>query len=145
MRLNEAFEQVMEAVQATLEAKKDELEIATVIRGDRARPRPQTPAVWIFAENAQIDHTSTSIQEKWKLPIVLAAIVKDDNTEAGYTKASNLAALSRSALLKDRTLGLRSFVQDVRSSRFEPSGPWHNDGNLYCSVAVVDVIFLVRE
>lgn len=149
MRLDEAYDAIMGAITSRLESEKSGTGllsgVTTVIRGDRARPRPATPSVWVFAETLRPGHEQTTIQESWTLPVVLAAIVKDDSPEEGYRAASSLAARARSAVLADRTLGLRTLVQDTRSDRFEPGGPWHQEGNLYSAVAVVQVTFRIRE
>lgn len=148
MRLDEAFEAIINSVIGVLSAATVDgllVGVNTVVRGDRARPRPDVPAVWVFAENANPEHSPTTLQERWVMPIALVAIVKSDDTEEGYRGASSLAARARSVVLKDRTLGLRRLVQDTRSGRFEPSGPWHREGNLYSSVALVEVTFRILE
>lgn len=149
MRLDEAFEAVVDAITNMLTAATTGVgllsDVKAIIRGDRARPRPATPAVWVFAEAANPAHQPTTIQESWTLPVVLAAIVKSEDPEEGYRLASSIAARARSVVLADRTLGLRQVVQDTRSGRFEPGGPWHQEGNLYSAVAVVQVTFRIRE
>jgi len=149
MRLDKAFDSIMTKIEEKLsEATADgELldEVESVIRGDRARSNPLTPAIWIFAEQANPSHEPTTIREVWSLPVALTAIVQSDDPVEGYSKASELAAKARSAVLNSRTLDLRDFVQDVRSGRFEPSGPWHTQGRLYGAVAVVEVTFIIKE
>ena len=147
MRLDQAYEAIMDAVANSLDAARSGLldDVTAIIRGDRARPRPSTPSIWVFAETLTPSHAQTTIQESWTLPVVLAAIVKSDTPEAGYRKASSLAARARSVVLADRVLGLRQLVQDTKSARFEPGGPWHQEGNLYSAVAVVQVTFRINE
>jgi hypothetical protein len=149
MRLDEAFEAIIDSITNMLIAACGGgglLEgVRAVVRGDRARPRPDVPAVWVFAEMVNPEHNPTTIQESWSLPVVLAAIVKSEDPEEGYRMASSLAARARSVVLKERTLGLRQVVQDTRSGRFEPGGPWHREGNLYSAVAVLQVTFRIRE
>lgn len=148
-RLDEAFEEIMTAIKSMLEAECHAngmlAGVEAVVRGDRARPKPPTPCIWVFGETANPSHNPTTIQERWSLPIVLTSIYKSDDPEVGYRKASEFAAKARSIILRDRTLGLRDFVQDTRSGRFEPSGPWHSEGQLYGAVAVVEVTFRIRE
>ncbi len=151
MRLDQAFDSIMGAVKDALEADAESLisDVNEIVRGDRARGKPESPAIWIFGETANIDHTVTSLQERWSLPVVLVAIYQqtdNDTEEEAYMQASSLAARARSVIFKsDRTLGLRSLVQDTRSSRFEPSAPWHRDGKLFAAAAVIDVIFRILE
>lgn len=149
MRLDEAFEAIVDAITNMLITATGAggllADVSAVVRGDRARPRPATPSLWVFAEAANPVHQPTTIQESWTLPVVLAAIVKSEDPEEGYRLASSIAARARSVVLTDRTLGLRHVVQDTRSGRFEPGGPWHQEGNLYSAVAIIQVTFRIRE
>ena len=149
MRLDEAFDGIMGAIIGKLEAAQTEggllAAVETIVRGDRHRTPPDTPAIWVFAETATMRGRPTTIREPWELPIALVAIYKTDDPEQGYDEASRLAAAARSVILADRTLGLREYVQDTRSGRYEPSGPWHREGNLFASVAVVLVTFVTNE
>ncbi len=149
MRLDEAFEAIMDNALAKLQAEQVEggllAEVTTIVRGDRARPSPPTPSLWLFGEQATPSHEPTTIQESWMLPLLITPVYQSIDPEVGYRKASEIAAKGRSILLADRTLGLRELVQDVRSGRFEPSAPWHNQGNLYSAVAVLQVTFRIRE
>jgi len=149
MRLDEALEHILTTVESRLRTatEGDGLlsGVEEIVRGDRARPRPATPAVWIFAETANPDHGQSSLHEMWRIPIVLTPIVKSDNPTKGYSEATRLAARARSVILNDKQLGSPSLVRDIKSGRFECSAPWHNDGNLYSAVAVIDVVFILRE
>lgn len=150
INLNEAIEEIITAVvnklqAATVEGQPLE-EVESVVRGDRARPRPPVPSLWVFAETAQPQHSPRTIAETWHLPIVITPVVKEsEEPEDGYKKATELAAKARSIVIKDRSLGLRAYVQDVRSGRFEPSAPWHRRETLYSAVAVILVIFTICE
>ena len=149
MRLDEAFENIITSIEKKLSEATAEGEllhgVESVVRGDRARPRPPTPAIWIFAEQANPAHEPTTIRERWTLPVVLTAIYQADDPEEGYRRSSEFAAKARSVVLQDRSLGYRDFVQDTRSGRFEPSGPWHTEGRLYGAVAVIEVTFIIKE
>lgn len=154
MRLDQAFDGIMDAAITKLEAATVEgallADVKAVVRGDRHRTPPDTPTIWAFAETAQMVGRPTTIREPWTLPLALVAIVKSDDPEEGYNKASRLAALARHVMLRDaddkpdRRLGL-DYVQDVKSGRFEPSGPWHREGHLFAAVAVVMVTFLTDD
>ncbi len=151
MRLDEAFDSIMTKIEEKLSEATAEggllHEVKSIVRGDRARQQPLTPAIWIFAEPANPTDASTSIREVFSLPVVLTAIAQSDDPVEGYSKSSELAAKARSVVLKDKKLvsELRGTVQDTRSGRFEPSGPWHREGRLYGAVAVVNVIFIIKE
>jgi hypothetical protein len=119
-------------------------EVEEIVRGDRARPQPLTPAVFVYTEAARNDPTPRSLHETWTLPVILVAVVKDSDPESGYRKATELAAKARSIVLKGSRIDL-DYVQDIRSSRFEASAPWLKEGQLFYSLAVVDVIFTILE
>ena len=148
-RLDEAFDEIMTAILDKLEAEAvagGRLEgIEEVVRGDRSRPRPNVPAIWVFAERANPDPNPRTIAETWTLPISLTAIYKSDDPEEGQKESTRFSALARSVVIEDRSLGLREFVQDTRSGHFEPSGPHHNRGSLWGSVAQVVVKFVTCE
>jgi hypothetical protein len=147
--LYEAIEEILDAIVTLVEAETVDggslSDIEEVIRGDRHKTKPAVPAIWIFAETANIAHPPMAMAEKWTMPVILSAIVKNDDVEEGYKEATELAAKARTAVLSDRTLGLRTFVQDTRSLRFEPSAPWLRQGSLFAANAVIEVIFTIFE
>jgi hypothetical protein len=142
--LDEAINDILDSIVKTLKESENLTGVNDIVRGDRHKTKPEVPAIWVFADTATQSH-ATSLVERWVMPVILCAIIKDDDAESGYKNATQLAAKARSEVLKDRTLGLREFVQDTQSLRFEPSAPWLNQGNLYCSNAVLNVFFNIRE
>lgn len=148
-RLDQAYEAIIDSIHASIEAEIVTggmlSDVREVVRGDRARPRPNTPTIWIFGESATPSNQSTAIKEKWEMPVSLVAIYESNDAEEGYREASRLAALSRSVVLRDRALGLRNIVQDVVSGRFDPSAPHFRKGNLFSSAAQVVVSFFTFE
>jgi len=153
MMLDEAIDEIMEHIRQTIEdyTKPDEngdiyLEgVEAVVRGDRDRPRPKTPCIWVFPNPAECTHQPRTLAETWNFPITIAAIVKDNDPLAGKKMSNKLAARARSVVIKDRGLGKRKYVQDTRSSRFEPSGPWHSEGSMFAAVAVIEVVIVLLE
>jgi len=150
MRLDEALEGITKAFVEAIEKeiKEDGLlpDVAEVIRGDKARVQPKTPNLWVFPEvDARQVHEPTTIREKWELPVNIVSVVKDDDPEEGYRRANELASKGRSAILKDRTLGLRDVVQDTKTLRFVFSGPGLSDGKNHSAGAVLQVTFLIKE
>lgn len=119
--------------------------VRDIVLGNKARPQPEVPNVWVFREEATQDHTPTTRMEKWEVPIFLVSCVKDEIPEDGYKYADALAARSRSVILKDRTLGLRDFVQDTKTIRFFPSGPALSDGKMHSAAVVMQTTFLLKE
>lgn len=149
IRLDEALEDIIDAVVDVLQKEVKEegdLEgVETIVRGDRTRPAPRPPTIWVRCLDAIPNHERRSYAEMWALDVLLIAVVKSDDPEEGYRKATALAARARSVVLKDRSLGLRGFVQDVRSGRFEPSGPDLQNDTLIAASAVVQVHFTILE
>ncbi len=151
--LDEAIDEILDHIRDEIESftKPDNdgntyLEgVEAVVRGDRDRPRPHTPCIWVFPNPAECVHQPRTIAETWRFPITIAAIVKDNDPMEGKKKCNRLAARARSVVIRDRGLGKRKYVQDTRSSRFEPSGPWHSEGSLFAAVAIVEVIIVLTE
>lgn len=147
-KLDEAIEEILDAIRDLVLLQAQDggtLEgVASVVRGDRTRTGVLTPSVWLFAESARNEHPPRALHETWTFPVVLTSVVKADDTEEGYRKATRIAARARSAVLANRTLGLR-YVQDTRSSRFDAAAPWQREGNLFAAVAVVEVVFTILE
>ena len=85
------------------------------------------------------------MHETWVLPLVIVAVVKDDEPEDGYKNATALAAKARSVILEDRRLNKLNFVQDLYSDRFEASAPWLREGQVFYSLAIVNVVFTILE
>ncbi|GBC86990.1 hypothetical protein HRbin12_00990 [bacterium HR12] len=98
-RLDEAVEQVLDAAVAAIESSPDLTELASVVRGERARPMPELPAVWVVPEPAVQAPETYGPQETWTLPLSLAALVRSDDPDEGARTAARIAALARRAVL----------------------------------------------
>jgi hypothetical protein len=98
-------------------------EVRQIVRGDRARPQPKMPALWVVPDEARSDDTSLGLAEVWEMPVHLIALVKDDDPEAGKQLAIGIAARARTVVLRQRrlrpplTLG---YVNDIVSTAFDP-------------------------
>jgi len=149
MLLADAIEGVLDGIISLLSAQKTPTGrlpgVSQIVRGDRARPNPIIPAIWVYPDAMTPSNANVTLQEQWVMPILLVSVIKNANPELGYKEATSLAATARSIILKDRTLGSRPYVQDTESGRFEPSGPWYRDGQLFSAVAVVEVTFRILE
>lgn len=146
--LDECFEDIVDKVIELLEleiVQGGELEnVKSVVRGDRARNRPDLPCLWVFPQQARAE-IDTGLTEKWFLPLVFISIVKNHDVELGYREANKIALKARKIIIKNKTLGLRDFVRHTRSTQFQPSGQWQDDKTLFSSGATVEVEFRIRE
>ena len=136
IRLDQAINQILDAVVGAIEAEVTEggllEEVKTVIRGDKT-------------DVARAQESPRTLAEQWRLPVILVVTVKDDDPEEGYRLATELTAKARSVVLRDRSLGLRQFVQDTKSLRFEAGGPNSQQGSLHGAAATVEVLFTILE
>ena len=84
MRLDEAIEQITDALIAAIQAERNQdgllPEVEDVVRGDRARTQPRTPNLWVFPEDtAEQIHEPTTIREKWEMDFNIASVVKGED------------------------------------------------------------------
>lgn len=148
IRLDQAYTAILTAYESYL---KDAMlpgnllsDVNTVIRADHTRPKPVTPAVWIFPQPAMQNQTFAR-KETWELPVQLTAIVKEKDPLIGYNKAFELSAKARSVILAKRDLGL-DYVRDTLSKSFAYGKPSDNKlKNLHYHDAVVVTRFEVFE
>lgn len=77
-------------------------EVATVVRGDRARPLPEMPALWVIPQAAVYEQSDFGDDEQWTLDVTIAALVKSDEPETGANTARRLAARARKVGLSIR-------------------------------------------
>ncbi len=152
IQLDAALEGIMDGIEALIKAEMDQeketstlKDIETLVRGNKSRPSPRAPAVWIRGLTAMADHSQRSYAEKWTVSVLILAIVKNTDPEVSYKEATSLAARTRSAILKDRSLGQRKYVQDVKSKSFEMSGPDTGNEALAIATATIEVSFVILE
>ena len=121
-------------------------DVKLIARGDRQDPRPITPAIWLFCKAAHPVEGLGNLHETWELPVMLACMVENENDDAGYQAATDLAARARGVVLNaTRTIQTTaSYVSSIKSGSFEPSAPWHKYGQLFRAYAEIRVLFTVR-
>jgi hypothetical protein len=148
--LAEAVEAILDAMIAAVDEAREPdgplEDIRSVVRGDRARPQPAMPAVWVVPEPASCDATTgarAAIAETWTMPVRIAALVSSDDPEAAGREVVRIAALARRAVLGDRRLGL-PYVNDVTSTRFDAAvRRAERNRNLHWADATVTVRFRI--
>jgi hypothetical protein len=121
--LDDMVESILDAVGDAIQAAADETgggldEVVSVVRGDRSRPMPDLPAVWIIPQPATYDQADFGDDEQWVMDVSIAALVKNDDPEIGARTAQRIAARARKVALTIRheVAGL----VDVTSRTFDP-------------------------
>jgi len=148
--LEDAIEAVLCAMVTAVEsAKTTDTELAKcskTVRGDRIRPVPNLPVVWIVSEPATVDGTSPGLAERWTMPVRVAGLVANADVEAGSKQAVKIACGARRAILANRRLSL-AYVADVVSAGFDMAarhGLVQNRATHWVDVTLT-VHFTVRE
>lgn len=150
--LEDAIDNILDAIVDVLVtaagSSGDPLEtVQAVVRGDRSRPMPKLPSLWVVPEPAVSDTVTHGLKESWTMPVRIAALVSGDDPDVAGREAVRLAARSRTTVLQQggRRLGL-AFVQDTTSREFEPHARTsERNRNLYWADATVAVRFTVWE
>ena len=146
VRLDEAVEAIVDAIVEAVTGEAvagGDVDAVSVVRGDRARPMPELPAVWVVPDQAVHNGTTYGDEEQWDLGVALAGMVSADDPEEGGRAAARLAARARSAVLVDRTLGLE-YVIDVKSTLFDSSSrSSERNRNIHWADATIQVTFSV--
>lgn len=142
-RLDEAVEQVLETVAGAIEADEGLAEVASVVLGERARPMPELPAVWVVPEPATQAAETYGAQETWSLPVGLAVVVRSEDPDDGARRAARLAARARRAVLRAAWPPWVTRVRSVRADLAARSS--ERNRNLHWADVTVEVRFSVEE
>lgn len=150
IRLDEALDAVLDAIKDLLTdaiAEDHLLEgVESIVIGERSRPRPDMPAIWVLAGLAQNQHTTAGLRETWLLPIDLVSVVQGDEPEDARRLAGRLAARARTVVMSSsRRLGLE-YVNDIVSTSFEPASEHEIDNRtIYSAAATVTARITIHE
>ena len=119
-------------------------EVETVVRGERARPLPKMPAVWVVPQPARFVLETYGEEEAWSMLVSIAALVKSDDPDMGGRKAQQIAARARAAALEFSAEGVA--ITDVLSETFDPTArSSERNRTLFWCEATVRVTFTVDE
>lgn len=150
MTLSESVEAILdsiiEAIQQAVNASRTRREglgtVKSVVRGDRARPMPELPSVWVVPQPAQFQQQTFGDEETWSMPVAVAALVKSDDPEVGGKTAQRIAAEARAAALKARAEDVA--ITDVLSESFDPTArSSERNRSLFWTDATIKVVFTV--
>lgn len=150
--LAESVEAITDAIVAAVQAMVAEggspiADVKSVVRGDRARPMPDLPSVWIVPDTAQMEQ-ATYGEETWSLPVSVAALVQGDTPATAGRDSQRIAAHARRAALhaKEAAQTAGAEVTDIVSESFDPTARTSERNRLlFWSEAVVRVTFTVIE
>lgn len=147
--LDATVEAVLDSVIEAIRAETDETGslagVKSVVRGDRARPMPDLPSVWVVPQNADF-RQETYGEETWEMPISIAALVKSDQPAEGAKLSQRLTARARAAAIKVRRDVDGAAITDITSSTFDPTArSSERNRTLFWTEATITVIFTVVE
>lgn len=153
-KLDESVEAIIDAIVAAVQTAVDDSgedgllqDVKAVVRGDRARPMPELPAVWVVPQPAQMLR-GTYGNEDWSFPVSIAGLVKADDPASGGRSSQAITALARSAALlcKSDMDSRGAQVTDVVSTSFDPTArSSEQNRTLFWTEATVTVTFVVNE
>ena len=148
--LEDVVESILDGIVAAITAASEETgggldEVRTVVRGDRARPMPTLPAVWVVPQPAQMALAEYGGEESWVMDVSIAALVKGDDPTEASLKAQRLAARARKAALDVGNEDIEGLL-DIVSRTFDPHAR-RSEANraLHWTEATVRVSFTVDE
>jgi hypothetical protein len=144
-------EAIIDAIVGAIEAETESggtlPDVRSVVRGDRARPMPNLPSVWVVPQLAQMIRGHYG-DEDWTLPISIAALVKGDTPAEAGRDSQRIAALARSAALRARDVANAdgAAVTDIVSTSFDPTArSSERNRTLFWTEATISVTFTVTE
>lgn len=150
IRLDEAIDAVLDAIKGLLTTAQSTGElledVESIVIGERSRPRPDLPAIWVLSGVAQNQHTTAGLRETWLLPIDLVSVVQGDEPEDARRLAGRLAARARTVVMSNsRRLGL-AYVNDIVSTSFDAASEHEIDNQtIYSAVAIVTARITIHE
>lgn len=148
--LDEAVEGILDAIVDGISAAAEEVgggldEVQAVVRGDRARPMPKLPAVWVVPQPMTATQETYGNEEAWTMRVSIAALVKSDSPEEGGRKAQRFAARA-AAVVKSLRPDLSGYVVDIRMDSFDPTArSSERNRNLFWTDATVRVTFAATD
>ncbi|GLB58675.1 hypothetical protein [Cytobacillus sp. NCCP-133] len=143
-----ALEEIQEKIKSILEQETLPegylQDVETVIRGDRARPKPATPVIWLFTNSVSPEGKTLGLTQDNGFSITLSVVYKNDDPSKGFSMASDIALRAREVILRDRKLGL-DYVSDIKDINTTLSNPAMANGNLYNAEWMFSVKFTSKN
>ncbi len=113
--------------------------VTTINNGAELVPQPPTPMLWFYIGELK-PSPAFNQREVWSGVIAVNALVRSDDPPSGKEAANQYASQARTVLLDSTKstgpIGL-TYVKNMQSDSFVPSGPMLNKGSLYAAVAVL--------
>lgn len=148
--LDTSIEAIIDAVVEAIEAETQGgllSDVKSVVRGDRARPMPELPSVWVVPQAAQQQSTSYG-EDTWRLPLSIAALVKGDDPAAAGRQSQRISALAQRAArnAEAQMEGSGANVTKIEPTTFDPTARSNaQNRTLFWTEATIDVTFEVDE
>ena len=136
--LDQHFAQIMDAAEQLLRAAMVPggtlQDVTDVVRGDRANVgQLRPPLLWLMEGVDQIEPSGGS-GNYHNLEVVVAALIADNDPEAGRKAAANLAARAYGVMLKDRSWS--GTLHQAIPRRFEPAQRMDGAKNTFWAAAI---------
>lgn len=140
--LSDSVEDILDAI--VLAVQESSIEgVKSVVRGDRSRPMPELPSVWVVPQPAQFAQAEYD-SETWTMPVTLAALVKGDDPVVAGKLSQRISADARAAALSSQSGMNEADVTDIVSDTFDPTArSSERNRTLFWTEATVRVIFTV--
>jgi hypothetical protein len=118
--------------------------VKAVVNGDRERPMPKLPAIWVIPQLATFAQETFGDEETWSMLVSIAALVKSDDPATGSRLALEYSSRARRPVLAVRPASVA--ITDIRSETFDPAArSSEQNRNLFWTDATVRVVFTVLE
>lgn len=150
MTLSASIESILDVIVARIELETgggDLSDVQVVVRGDRARPMPALPAVFVVPNEARMVRNAYG-DDAWTLPVSVSGLVKSDDPTEGGKATQRITAVAQAIAIdcraELRTAGVR--VTDIVPTTFDATArSSEKNRTLFWTEATVSVTFTVDD
>ncbi len=145
-----ALRAISDSIETSLTTMVTDGTVEEVIFGTKTRGTINYPNLQFKFDIMKIDMTtmgSIGNIEAWKVPVRIAAIVKEVNDpQDGMITAAGIISTARNLLLVDRQLGIPTVVRKVDSKEIEIIPyPLNKKKTLYGAGTILEVLFIITN